>query len=1255
MFGFKSFKDRTIISFDQDITAIVGSNGCGKSNVIDAMYWVMGDMSPKHLRGHVMADVIFSGSRDALPLDMAEVCLVLERDPTKDAELPPQFQSSNEIQITRRYYRSGESEYFINKVPCRLRDIQEFFMDTGVGAKAYSIIEQGAISRLVTQKPEDRRLVIEEVAGIMKFKARRAETERKLEHSRMNLTRVDDIVKDLQKQLGSLKRQAEKAEKFRQYSDELRALEIQMGSKEWLVRSDAKNQALLLSGELTQIRDEKETALVRVRNQVEALSQELTGLESDLAAKRALTRSAELALKDIETRIAAADAKKEGHAKRLLQDESALEQLEVRRTELESSLVELDTQIQATESEALRLASELETASVEVESLKEKSETIRETVETVRRQLHAEELEQTRLTQQIQGFQRTLTQLSSREDSLKSQIQNLSSELALRETERQGTLSHLETAFSTRSDLEQSKNSVDERLNELEAQKSELQNERDDVRENLTVTKVRKEQLEALDRDLDGVDAASRALALHMRSQGATEALLADSIKVPALLEKAVEAVLGRNLQRIVARSGEQVADLRRVLETSEDEKARKARSSLWMPELAREKSSSFDLGSIYLADDAPMPIAAASETPAEFTEAPGPDGLVGSVVTTPTVAPVTTAREFLLNHPSVVGPMPGLVKEDGAEEGPEWSHLVRDVWVVRDRESLMELATKLAGVPLTFVSLDGDVLTKEGFLDLAPAESSPGTEGLGLVQRKREIAELKAKEQDLSDKLLMAQERLDGCVRAIAEEKDKFRELTARLAALNPDVERHSVLLRQVEAQLAKLSERETLLTEELARATQEKDELSRKIEEITEQVATAEARKLATKDSLDGSLAELQTSLGLQREAEAKLQGLAQQARKQDQELSELRSSRAAAEQEKTLSAARRQHLEHEIGMIRQDIEALALEIEEARMALETQSGIFEEAKTVEHGAHEAVDSLKAKLYESQRSVQEISTELAQVLDKLRDIDQELAVNDVEIRNLKERIREQYQIALDELDNEKLKELATPADLEIIADAEAAKKHSQMLRTRIENLGKINMVAVEEFEDVSKRHEYLFIQRQDLSDAITQLTDAIERIDRESRHRFAEAFAAVNDAFQKTFPVLFGGGQAELRLTNPDNLLESGVEIVAQPPGKKLQSVTLLSGGEKALTAVSLIFGIFSIKPSPFCVLDEVDAPLDDANVNRFNAQVRRMAETSQIIMITHHKKTMESCDALFGVTMERPGISKIASAKLGELTGA
>jgi chromosome segregation protein len=1378
LFGFKSFKDKTIVSFDQPITAIVGSNGCGKSNVVDALYWVMGDMSPKHLRGHSMVDVIFSGSRDSAPLDMAEVTLVLERDPATDPELPPQFQASLEIQITRRYYRSGDSEYLINRVPCRLRDIQEFFMDTGVGAKAYSIIEQGAISRLVTQKPEDRRVVIEEVAGVLKFKARKAETERKIENSRINLTRIDDILKDLQKQLGTLKRQAEKAERFRAYSDELKQLEIQMGCQEWITRSETKGQALLMSGELSQIKSEKEAALYDRRSRLEALAEELQNLEEELAARRGRARESELRLKDLGTSIATVETKRDGLTHRLESDEGALQQIEARSVELASEIEIFESALQEAQEHSHALAEQVEAQRMEADSLRERTEGLREEFETVRRQLHTEELEQTRFTQQIQSHQRNLNQIDSRCGNLDAQIHNIDGELELRQAERSSTLEHLEVAFSTRTDLEQAKEEVDTELERLETSRTELQSQRDGVRDELSATKIRKEQLEALDRDLAGVDAAGKALAKNLREgRGENEALLlADHIRVPSLLEKAVEAVFGRNLQRVVGSGLGEIKHFRDLISRSNDPSAKTGRMTVWVPEMARHRlllGGDLQLNSIYmprlpaqtvrmnggadaLAEFGPSDDAIAQATPVDgaFADAafpetpgfdggeslapaqtdtdssspatsenfvplqadgeqsaiptpnedfaplhgegdsasvspvyarsedfavisedrpgatytlsepsastPGPDGLVEMEAAVPafnpTIEKVPTVRDFLMGHPGVVGPLYELIKaESPAGADLAWLNLVRDVWVVRDTDTIEELHPLLAGLPVSFVTLAGDVVTKDGYVDLTPVESIPGAESLGLIQRKREISELRATATRLEGELRTAQDRLDACIQAIAREKEKFRELTTRLAALNPDVEKHSLLLRQVEAQLARLSEKQTLLREDLERSRLEKEEITQRVAELTEQLSAAEGRREETRARLDELDGELKSLLALLRDAEQKLQGLSQDQKRHDQKTAELQTKRATAEQERTLSSARRQHLDAGIVQLRSEIEALVAELELVREERLTQETIFETFRAEEREAKDLVEQGRAGQSDLQRQADLLGEELQSVMTRQKDVDQELAVNDVEIRNLKERIMAQYQISLDELTEDKLRELATPADLEIIADFEAARRHTANLRSKIDNLGKINMVAVEEYESVSQRYEYLFIQRQDLYDAITQLVDAIDRIDKESRHRFAEAFTAVNEAFRTTFPVLFGGGQAELRLTNPDNMLETGVDIVAQPPGKKLQSVTLLSGGEKALTAVSLIFGIFSIKPSPFCVLDEVDAPLDDANVARFNTQVRRMSETSQIIMITHHKKTMESCDGLFGVTMEKPGISNIASAKLSELKNA
>ena len=468
----------------------------------------------------------------------------------------------------------------------------------------------------------------------------------------------------------------------------------------------------------------------------------------------------------------------------------------------------------------------------------------------------------------------------------------------------------------------------------------------------------------------------------------------------------------------------------------------------------------------------------------------------------------------------------------------------------------------------------------------------------------------------------------------------------------MNPDVERFATFLRQVEAQIARLSEKSNLLGEEQVSLTSSINESTTLLTQLAEELAIRDERRQAVSDELEQLEIELKTMTETLRNADRALSEQRNEAKTLEKTLAEIQSRRATSEHELTLSQTREVQLTQEIETAQQEIAELVESIETEQVRLSGQRVALEESLEVEKNLETQVEQQRQALKQLASQLDKSNSELGSVISRLKDVEQSLAINDVELRNLCSRLQEQYQVALDALSEDQIKDMSTPTDIEAMIDPNAAKEHVSGLRRKIEGLGKINMVAIEEYQEISKRYEYLFLQRQDLHDALAQLHEAIERINRESKERFGEAFHAVNSAFQKVFPLMFGGGTAELKLTNPDDLLETGVEIVAQPPGKKLQSVTLLSGGEKALTAVSLIFAIFSIKPSPFCVLDEVDAPLDDANVGRFNTMVRQMSKGSQIIMITHHKKSMESCDALFGVTMERPGISKVASVQLANL---
>jgi chromosome segregation protein len=486
--GFKSFREKTILNFNQPITAIVGSNGCGKSNVVDALYWVMGDMSPKHLRGSSMSDVIFSGSRDFAPMDMAEVTLVLDRDVEKDPPLPPHLENHKEIQITRRYYRGGESEYFINKIPCRLRDIQEFFMDTGLGAKAYSIIEQGAITRMVQQKAEERRVVIEEVAGIMKFKARRAETERKLEHTHSNLQRIDDILTDLQKQLGSLKRQAERAEKYSEYSTELKNLELRMSGHQWVEHSRKKSDN---ESEATELRSLIATLDEKLKNLKENLQQNreaLENAESNHHDKRELARREEISVKEKQGEMQSLQTRKEALTQRASDSVLQREKLIERSVVLEQDIKRVEAELDSWMLKANEFQQNFQISLDKLQEQKSANEEIRNNVDLDRKLCHEVEIKITRHSQELQNLQKTLSQLLKRRESLEIQVREVESQLHIHEAERKSTESFLQEAFSKRSDLEKSKQELDERLAQLESERAELQVQRNERRDSLSET-----------------------------------------------------------------------------------------------------------------------------------------------------------------------------------------------------------------------------------------------------------------------------------------------------------------------------------------------------------------------------------------------------------------------------------------------------------------------------------------------------------------------------------------------------------------------------------------------------------------------------------------------------------------------------------------------------------------------------------------------------------------------------------------------
>lgn len=1236
LFGFKSFKDKTIIHFDQPITAVVGSNGCGKSNVVDALFWVMGDMSAKHLRGNSMVDVIFSGTKDVAALDMAEVSLVLQREPGKDPPLPKHLESSHEIQVTRRYYRSSESEYLLNKKICRLRDVQEFFMDTGLGAKAYSIIEQGYITRMVTQKPEERRRVIEEVAGIIKFKARRAETLRKIEATQNNLQRVDDIVKAVQKELNSLKRQADKAEKYQSFSTELKEIELRVAAREWQDRSQSSTESAQLGAELRNKLSTLEEELQLEKNSLENSKVQLSKQEQEYDQARDLGRNLELELKDIESEEKNHHTKLENIKQRLDSNQQEAYKIQNRHHEIEEQSKAWQKELEGQLAQNSSLQENYQTKKKDYDTLKVELNEQQKQLDENRSKLHKLDIEFTKSTEQIQSKQNSIRSFHDKINQLQNHLGETGNSLGSKNSERQSTLGTLQQAFSAREDLEKEKNRIQDELTSIEGDLDKEQKTRDELRADYTQAKIQREHLQALHDQFEGVDAASKALALTLREKGQEGRLLADHIRVPSEYQKSFDAIFANSLDRVVVESNEELIELEEALQRSEDSSTRQSRAGLWLKDFSQSravhKTQTQDWDERFVTVEKEVP------------------GLLGTSIQKQNIS----LKEYLNESPLVLGKLDHLLKEKMPEAAQQlWAQNLDNYLLVKDRKDFRAICQTLNyDLPFNLVSLGGDVLNQNGFLDLAPIEESTDHVNANILHRKEAIRQLAVDEKENKTKLDEAESKVEGLQQRYANSKNQFRELTAKLSALNPDVEKYTVFLGQVEADLARLHEKQSLyrveeesLKSRIQENNQDISSLERSFREQQEEKQSLESNLLNSENEVENNRANFN-------ELETVIEKYSHELREGEKTLSNKQQELATLKQEADMSKQRLLFIEKENTSLSEEVKASLQLINQTQEKLQHKSEELAAHQKQEEEFKNALEEIKKDFVTFQTQVEQFQNELQSLNKRLNDIEQSSAVNEVELKNIAGRMQEIYNIDFRNIESDKLQEFCAPGDIEEFSDPESAKQRVIELKKKIDKLGKINMVAMEDFQDKSYRHEYLFVQRQDIKDSLSQLSEALDKINTESVTRFEEAFHAVNNAFQTTFPAMFGGGNAELRLTNPDDLLESGVEIVAQPPGKKLQSITLLSGGEKALTAVSLIFGIFSIKPSPFAVLDEVDAPLDDANVGRFNTQIRLMAKTSQIILITHKKKTMENCDALFGVTMQKAGISKVASAKLGEL---
>jgi chromosome segregation protein len=1224
--GFKSFVEKTSISFPDPITSIVGPNGCGKSNVVDAIRWVMGEQSAKHLRGRAMEDVIFSGSETRGPAGLAEVSLTFDARGLATSAAPDGVPwgavGPEEIVVTRRLHRDGESEYLLNGVPSRLRDVVEFFLGTGVGSKAYAIIEQGRIGFIVSSRAEDRRGLIDEAAGITKYKSKKRAAERRMESTRQHLLRVSDIIGEIEGRLRSLRLQAQKAERYKRYKAELKDLDLWSSAQRYLGHLAEEKS---LANELADVRGQHESVagtleVEEASIEVERLSvteeaHELATAKDDLFA---LSNKAQLGLQ----RAQHQDDEALDLGARVETARREIDELGARGREQAAAIAELDGQLARVEDEAQDSQRAYDGKQAEHDGLRAALADARRMLDaalgelaSARARIARNEAERAAAEQRRDDLGQRLGAIAVEESSAAERVTALAAD-------DEGLRASLAAIRARRDERTARRGTAAERQGALRGDVSRGELELETLREEAHRRRSRLTSLVEIQDRYESFQKGVRAIMQHREALSASGAstsgirgVVADIVQPPPELETAVEAVLGDRLGNIIVESHEV------GLEAIE-----------FLKRKSEGRSSFIPLG---LRADVPMAMAAAPVGQVVYDAMSSGLSTEAAGASMPVYAGMPDTSAWPTGD-GVRGPILELIGYDRQYDKIA-SYLMGDVVVVENLRRALELWRETK-TNKTIVTLDGDVIDPQGVVTGGARESAVA----GVLEQKREIRELEEVVAKLESDMQAALARHVGT-------KQELATVTAELEALAAE-------LRADELELFGQQKDLDRATEELRRFEGRRAQLETQARELGASRADAEGRAAQATDALAADATVVEGADARAAELRARAEALGGQVDVAVQELTALKVAAAQAADRRQNALATLERLRAE--RVASDARAERLELTIAEETTRA-GGLRADAVRLRDEAllWQAEAEARARAHhERQDALEDRQTRLAAR-------DAELRVTRADAARLSQtqgKLELRYQHAtlrrssLEESVTERYRDVTLAGVVQefhlrpLFADVE--EERAKELRGLIERMGEINLTAIEESEELQARFDFLTTQRADLESAIGQLETAIEKINRASRKRFRETFDAVNAKFEEVFPRLFGGGRAHLALTDGADLLETGVEIIANPPGKKVsQNIELLSGGEKALTAVSLLFAIFLIKPSPFCVLDEVDAPLDEANVGRFNQAVREMTDRSQFIIITHNRRTMEIADRLCGITMEEPGVSKLVAVNL------
>ena len=1181
--GFKSFAEKICLDFNGGITSVVGPNGSGKSNIADAIRWVLGEQSIKTLRGTKMEDVIFAGTEHRKPLGFAEVSITLDNS---DSSLPIAY---DEVTITRRVFRSGESEYMINKTACRLKDITELLLDTGIGRDGYSVIGQGRVDEILSTRSEDRRHIFEEASGIMKYKVRKQDAEKKLELTRQNLERINDIITELETQLEPLKQQSETARRFLDLREGLKVLEVN-------VYLDSMEK---FREKLNALDEQYKT----VKDQTETENRKLDEITSSNKDKTDMLKSMDERLEAVRQQFYEMEGNLERCYSEIKLNNEKTANLQQNIERLDSETAELEEKIKALDKEEAGKQDKLKYLERQLSDYSNKLSEYEKQMEELLRTLSEDERNIELMKSGIMDKMDIQSDKKLQINNVRTHIENIQKRKRSIDSEVYQNLIENDREKMKKEDLVESVRHADEQIKKQKSKLQELYNERsesdkllEDLRTKQSKNKSdiqfkssRARTLREMEQNLEGYNRSVRQVlqACHESPQfgNGIHGALAQLIEVEKKYEAAIEITLGSALQNIVTQDEE---DAKKAIEYLKTNKLGRA---TFLP-ISSVTGRSFD-----------------SQTLGKIKQCGGFCGIASELV------------RFDQQYSGIIG------------------NLLGKVVVTDNLDNGIKMARKF-GYSFRIVTLEGDQLNTGGSMSGGSLENR----GTGILSRSREISEL-----DAELKVLMESEKvLEKDIKLLVND---IGQIDAEISSISSDIKNNELVKIRDESHLAQIDENMNKLAARIEMLKQEKEQLERQMNDINKELEKyeselaqieldiSEAKKTVAeyqekhkedqtaRDALHADITDFKISVNSITESIA---GVKEHSERLNSEKDTLAKSISRKDMEKTRCSI-------EISKLEEQNEGLNARIKKHN---EEKSGkTFELDRLTEERR-----ILEEDLYDTVNKINDANKTILLLQEEFSRVEVKKAKLDAEMEALQDRIWNEYELTY-----------STALELKKdIGSLTAAQKRINELKNSIKELGPVNVASIEEYVKTKERYEFMNSQRNDMEQAREKLLRVIYEMTSIMKKQFLEQFKLINENFNIVFKELFSGGRAGLILVDQDNVLESGIDIEAQPPGKKLQNMMLLSGGERAFTAIALLFAILRLKPTPFCILDEIEAALDEANVYRFIEYIKSYSSNTQFIMVTHRKGTMEGSDTLYGVTMQEHGISKIVSMKMGEKVG-